>query len=120
MPVPPDGLGRRLDARYRGFLRPYHAARRAPSGWPRRRQLGGCYFRRQAPIGDYIVDFACFERNLVVEVDGGQHTVRVAQDTKRSEWLESQGYRVLRFWNNDVLQNVDGVVDTILAALREP
>ena len=86
----------------------------------RRRQLGGCYFRRQAPIGDYIVDFACFERNLVVEVDGGQHTERVAQDTKRSEWLDSQGYRVLRFWNNDVLQNVDGVVDTILAALREP
>ncbi len=85
----------------------------------RRYQLdGGCQFRRQAPIGRYVVDFACFERGLVVEVDGGQHAWREAADADRTAWLEGEGFRVLRFWNNEVLGNTDGVVAAILDALR--
>jgi very-short-patch-repair endonuclease len=84
----------------------------------RRRQLDGCQFRRQAPIGPYIVDFACFSRRLVVEVDGGQHALRMGQDAKRTAWLESQGFEVLRLWNNDVLANTDAVVGAVLDALR--
>jgi adenine-specific DNA-methyltransferase len=85
----------------------------------RNRQLAGHRFRRQAPIGRYIVDFACFERKLVVEVDGGQHATAAQQDAMRTAWLESQGFRVLRFWNHDVLGNIDGVAAAIHRALRE-
>ncbi len=84
----------------------------------RRYQLDGCQFRRQAPIGRYIVDFACFDRRLVVEIDGGQHAWREAADSERTAWLESEGFRVLRFWNNEVLGNTDGVVAAVLEALR--
>ena len=73
--------------------------------------MHGLKFRRQQPIGPYVVDFVSFERRLVVEVDGGQHDqpdVRVA-DTERTLWLERNGYRVLRFWNNEVLGNLEGV-----------
>ena len=83
----------------------------------RRRQLDGYRFRRQAPIGPYIVDFACFAKRLVVEVDGGQHARAVERDTARTRWLESKGFRVLRFWNNDVLENTVGVVEAIRRAL---
>jgi very-short-patch-repair endonuclease len=85
----------------------------------RNRQTAGCRFRRQAPIGRYIVDFVCFERGLVVEVDGGQHAIEAERDDVRSAWLESQGYRVLRFWNNEVLENADGVAAAIAVALQE-
>ena len=84
----------------------------------RRRQLDDCRFRRQAPIGRYIVDFACFERRLIVEIDGGQHARRRNADAARTVWLERQGFKVLRFWNNDVLGNTDGVVATLLGELR--
>ena len=84
----------------------------------RNRQLGGHKFRRQAPLGRYIVDFLCFERKLVVEIDGGQHQVRAAADRERTKWLESQGYRVIRFWNNEVLVETDAVREAILAALE--
>ncbi len=84
----------------------------------RRRQLEGCRFRRQAPIGRYIVDFVCFERKLIVEVDGGQHAWNEVGDEQRSAWLESEGFVVVRFWNNDVLENTDGVVATLIEALR--
>jgi very-short-patch-repair endonuclease len=84
--------------------------------WLRRRQIDGHRFRRQAPIRNYIVDFVCFEARIVVEVDGGQHA-ESKRDAVRSAFLESQGFRVLRFWNNDVLQNTDGVITTIRAAL---
>ena len=85
----------------------------------RRRQLEGFYIRRQAPIGRYVVDFVCAERKIIIEVDGGQHAEQIAQDAKRTAWLESQGYEVMRFWNNDVLENTNGVVETILERLRQ-
>jgi len=86
----------------------------------RRRQLGGHRFRRQHPIGPYIVDFVCLERHLVVEVDGGQHAERHDHDTVRDAWLGEHGYRVLRFWNIDVIENCEGVLDTLLGALGGP
>lgn len=83
----------------------------------RDRQLAGAKFRRQHPIGPYIVDFLCLEQHLVVELDGGQHARRWRQDAKRDQWLESRGYRVLRFWNNDAMRNVEGVLDRISRVL---
>lgn len=83
----------------------------------RNRSLQGFKFVRQEPIGPYVADFVCREHRLVIEVDGGQH----ATDTKdpiRERYLMDQGYRVLRFWNNDVLANLPGVLETIVAALR--
>jgi very-short-patch-repair endonuclease len=84
----------------------------------RGRQLETCKFRRQAVIGRYIVDFACFERQLVIELDGGQHASKIEDDSKRTAWLNSQGYTVLRFWNNDITENVDGVLERIVEELR--
>ena len=87
----------------------------------RRRQLGGHRFRRQHPIGTYIVDFVCLERHLVVEVDGSQHAEHQRDhDEVRDAWLSRRGYRVLRFWNVDVLQNTESVLDSILDALGGP
>jgi very-short-patch-repair endonuclease len=83
----------------------------------RDRRLNGCKFRRQHTIGGYIVDFACIEQRLIVEADGGQHQENVS-DARRPAWLESQGWRVVRFWNNDILANTDGVLSAILQALR--
>lgn len=84
----------------------------------RRKTLGGWRFRRQAPIGRYIADFVCFEARLIVELDGGQHAeARQAYDADRTVWLEAEGFRVLRFWNNDVLTNTAGVVEEIVRAL---
>ena len=83
----------------------------------RGRRLADAKFRRQTPIGPYIVDFLCFEARLIVELDGGQHAVNLAADDERTAWLEGQGFRVLRFWNNDVLDNTEGVVERILMAL---
>ena len=82
----------------------------------RQRQINGLRFRRQVPIDHYIVDFACLEARLVIEVDGGQH-FESQSDMKRDAYLRSQGFRVLRFWNNDVLSNPDGVHRTITDAL---
>ena len=82
------------------------------------RGLGGWKFRRQHAIGPYFADFACIEAALVVEIDGGQHQGRREQDDVRTAFLEGAGYRVLRFWNNDVLSNTDGVLQSVLEALR--
>ncbi|MBM4285441.1 MAG: endonuclease domain-containing protein [Deltaproteobacteria bacterium] len=79
----------------------------------RNRRLGGCKFRRQYPVGPYIVDFICLEKNLVIEVDGGQHAENEAQDTERSAYLNKMGYRVVRFWNNEVLQETEAVLQAI-------
>jgi very-short-patch-repair endonuclease len=79
----------------------------------RRDQILGMPFRKQVPIGSYVVDFACLPIKLVIEVDGGQHSENKAQDDARTAWLGSQGYRVLRFWNNEVLANIDGVSEEI-------
>ena len=84
----------------------------------RGRRLADAKFRRQTPIGHYIVDFICLEAKPIVELDGGQHTVNLAADDERTAWLEGQGFRVLRFWNNDVLANIEGVIERILMALR--
>jgi len=81
----------------------------------RSRSLGGFKFVRQEPIGRYVVDFVCREKRLVVEVDGGQHAER-SRDAVRDRWLVDHRYRVLRFWNNEVLGNIEGVWETIFAA----
>jgi very-short-patch-repair endonuclease len=83
----------------------------------RDRRLAGYRFRRQHPIGRFIVDFACTRHRLVVELDGGQHADNAA-DVHRTGFLEREGWRVVRFWNNDVLGNTEGVIETVLAALR--
>jgi very-short-patch-repair endonuclease len=82
----------------------------------RDRRLGGWRFRRQEPIDRYVVDFICFEGRLVIEVDGGPHADSES-DKRRDAYLQSHGFRVLRFWNNDVLSNSDGVLQTIVEAL---
>ena len=82
----------------------------------RDRRLGGWRWKRQVPRGHYIVDFYCFDAGLVVEVDGGQHADQIAYDARRTTWLVTQGYRVIRFWNSEVLSNSDGVCLAILAA----
>ena len=81
----------------------------------RLRSLGRFKFVRQEPIGPYIVDFVCREKRLVVEIDGGQHAESRC-DVVRDHWLAEHRYRVLRFWNNEVLGNIEGVWDTIFAA----
>ena len=81
----------------------------------RTRSLGGFKFVRQEPIGPYVVDFVCREQRLVIEVDGGQHADN-KRDAARDQWLVEHRYRVLRFWNNEVLGNIEGVWDTIFAA----
>ncbi len=85
----------------------------------RSHQIQGYNFRRQVPIGPYIVDFACLSLKLIIELDGGQHADRAAQDEQRSEYLRAQGFRVLRFWNNDVLGNTDGVLEMIKRAVED-
>ena len=84
----------------------------------RDRQLGGYKFRRQHPLGSYVLDFACVDQQLAVEVDGGQHAVDVAKDEARTAYLEVRGYRVIRFWNNDVLERIEGVVSEIERTLE--
>ncbi len=71
------------------------------------------HFRRQVLLGRYIVDFACHHLKVIVEIDGGQHAEQTGRDAKRTQFLESEGYRVLRFWNNEVLTNIEGVLELI-------
>jgi very-short-patch-repair endonuclease len=84
----------------------------------RRSELGGFRFRRQHTIGPYIVDFACLEAKLVIELDGDQHALGDApkRDEKRDAYLTAEGFEVLRFWNNEVYENIDGVLEAILDA----
>ena len=84
----------------------------------RLKQLGGCKFRRQVPVAGYIVDFLCPKMKLIVELDGGQHIERAAYDARRTRILEAEGYRVLRYWNDDVLVRTTGVLEDILRALE--
>ncbi len=84
----------------------------------RLRQLGGYKFRRQQPLGHYIVDFICFERRLVIELDGGQHFEQAAYDSERTAWLQSQGFVVLRFWDDQVFRETEAVKECIFEALR--
>ncbi len=84
----------------------------------RYRQLHGFRFRRQAPIGPFIVDFVCFEQKLIVELDGGQHAERIREDAARTSWLAEQGFRVIRFWNHHVVEDLDAVLEVIAGALQ--
>jgi very-short-patch-repair endonuclease len=86
----------------------------------RQKQIGKHRFRRQVPVDHYIVDFLCFEKRLIIEVDGGQHAEQEERDNERTSWLERQGFHVLRFWNNEVLGNIEGVVGEIAKALANP
>ncbi len=79
-------------------------------------QLEGYKFRRQQPLGRYIVDFVCLEKRVVIEVDGGQHSQRV--DAERDAWLRNEGFIVLRFWNNEVLKDIDAVKEVVLKSLQ--
>ena len=81
-----------------------------------RRQVAGLKFRRQYPVPPYIADFVCLEKSLIIEVDGGQHQWLSEKDERRTRFLESRGYRVMRFWNNEVMENIDGVLEVICAA----
>jgi len=88
--------------------------------WNRLRfwQIDGFKFRRQQPLGNYIADFVCFERRFIVEIDGGQHAAKKEYDAKRDSWLHDQGFIVLRFWNSDIVENMEGVLQSILDNLR--
>jgi very-short-patch-repair endonuclease len=79
----------------------------------RSQQIKGYRFRRQVPIGRYIADFVCHEARLIVEIDGGQHDRSAPREAERGGFLQNEGYRILRFWNNEVLANLDGVHETI-------
>jgi very-short-patch-repair endonuclease len=79
--------------------------------------VAGAEFKRQQPIGRYIVDFVCFDQRLIVELDGGQRQEQAAYDRQRDEWLRGQGFRVLRFWNNCVMQQFEVVLERILTEI---
>ncbi len=83
----------------------------------RDRRFAGFKFRRQVPIGNFIADFVCYEHRLVIEVDGGQHAESL-QDQRRDRWFVAQGFRVMRFWNNDVLSNLEGVMTALAEAMK--
>jgi very-short-patch-repair endonuclease len=84
----------------------------------RNRNFAGLRFARQVPIGPYVADFVCRARKLVIELDGGQHAEQANDDAKRTAELEALGYRILRFWNNDVLTNTDSVLEAIRLDLK--
>jgi len=85
----------------------------------RKLKTKGTHFRRQVPIGPYVADFACLASRLVIEIDGSHHgdEPKKSRDEKRTLWLKSKGYRIIRFWNNDITQNPTGVLEVIYAAL---
>jgi len=84
----------------------------------RNRRLAGYKFRRQYPIGPFIVDFICLDQKLIIEIDGGQHALQSSEDERRTEFLVSSGYRVIRFWNNEVLLETDAVLTRVLEHLQ--
>jgi very-short-patch-repair endonuclease len=88
----------------------------------RDKRIDGFKFRRQHPIGRYVVDFVCLEKRLIVEADGGQHneSEKKAKDRERDEWLRNEGYKVLRFWDNEVFENLEGVLERIRETLLIP
>ncbi|MBL0924292.1 MAG: DUF559 domain-containing protein [Sphingomonadaceae bacterium] len=83
----------------------------------RNRQMEGAKFRFQAPVEPYVADFLCVEAKLIIELDGGQHGVQVEKDAARTKALEAAGYTVIRFWNNDVLANTEGVLEMVRLAV---
>jgi very-short-patch-repair endonuclease len=85
----------------------------------RSRRFVGYKFRRQQPIGSYITDFCCFRPKLIIELDGGQHAEQIEYDQRRTDFLKSEGFEVIRFWDNQVLKEMDSVMEAILKALIE-
>jgi very-short-patch-repair endonuclease len=85
----------------------------------RAHRMGNIHFRNQHAIGNYIVDFCAPRKKLIIELDGSQHLEQREYDEERTRFLGSRGYRVLRFWNNDVLNNIDDVLKVIWSVLRE-
>ena len=83
----------------------------------RDRRFCNAKFRRQVPIGNYIVDFVCFDKRVIIELDGSGHFEQIEYDEKRNKFFEEQGYKVLRFWNNDLNNNFNGVLDVIYKAV---
>jgi len=96
---------------------PTNAERRLWWHLRHRLALEGTHFRREVHLGRYIVDFVSHDARLIIEVDGGQHDEQSVRDAERTRFLESQGYRVLRFWNNEVFGNIDGVLELIRDAI---
>lgn len=86
----------------------------------RAKRFAGYKFRRQHPIAGYIVDFVCLKSKLIIELDGGQHGSQTFYDDKRSRFLESEGFKILRFWNNELLENMERVMQRILDTLSPP
>jgi very-short-patch-repair endonuclease len=86
----------------------------------RKLALEGTHFRRQVPIGPYVADFGCMPAKLLIEVDGSQHGLKknIDKDEARTRWLNAEGYRVLRFWNNDIIRNLKGVMEAVYAELH--
>jgi very-short-patch-repair endonuclease len=81
--------------------------------WLRNRQIGGLKFRRQVVLGNYVVDFLCHEQKVIIELDGGQHAIQTHYETQRTTYLEKAGYRIVLYWNNDVLLIIHEVLDEI-------
>jgi len=106
-------------ARARRLRRDMTEAERCIWRMLRLQQMSGYKFRRQVPLGRYIADFVCQDARLIVEIDGGQHDPASSAEIARSEFLRREGYSILRFWNNEVLTNLDGVCTVIAAALGE-
>lgn len=119
--VPWQNADAMADERARHLRRNQTEAERKLWVYLREMKHDGFHFRRQCPVGPYIADFLCYSARIVVEVDGGQHGMDagIEHDRRRDGWFVTNGYRVLRYWNNDVLANTEGVVETILAVLNE-
>ncbi len=111
----------RLTTSAKGLRKRSTDAERALWRYLRARQLEGLKFRRQQPIGKYIVDFVCLEKAIIVELDGGQHAedVQTERDRTRDQWLEHEGFTVLRFWDHEVLANTDGVLEVMRRACQD-
>ena len=113
------GYSERTQSRAKQLRREMTYAERKLWSMLRGRHLNGTKFRRQQPIGPYVADFVCQEHRLVIEADGGQHAEN-ANDERRTAFLESKGYRVIRFWNHEILTNLEGVTQVIATALSTP
>lgn len=85
----------------------------------RAKRFAGLKFRRQESIGNFIVDFVCYEKRIIIECDGGQHLAQTEKDISRDQWFSMQGYKVLRFWDNEVLKNTEAVLETIWNACSD-
>jgi mutator protein MutT len=119
-PVRGEGRVRGMIDKARRLRRDETDAERKLWSLLRSRQVGKHTFRRQHPVGDFVVDFCCLERMIIVELDGSQHMTQGDRDERRTAWLNSKGYRVLRFWNHDVLISPDAVLSRIQEALEAP